>query len=134
MIDPSFGVADEFIETIINERVDKLEQLLVADVLTLCGPLIPGIDDGTRDAIESRQQKRAKLAVILETGGGYSDVVDRIVTVFRRYYPEAVEFYVPNYAMSAGTLLAMSGNAIHMDYYSVLGPIDPQVRHSSSPW
>lgn len=29
--------------------------------------------------------------------------------------------------MSAGTILAMSGDAIWMDYYSVLGPIDPQV-------
>jgi hypothetical protein len=29
--------------------------------------------------------------------------------------------------MSAGTILAMSGDAILMDYYSVLGPIDPQV-------
>jgi hypothetical protein len=29
--------------------------------------------------------------------------------------------------MSAGTILAMSGDAIHMDYSSALGPIDPQV-------
>ncbi len=30
--------------------------------------------------------------------------------------------------MSAGTILAMSGDAIFMDYYSVLGPIDPQFQ------
>ena len=30
--------------------------------------------------------------------------------------------------MSAGTVLVMSGDAIHMDYYSLLGPIDPQVQ------
>ena len=29
--------------------------------------------------------------------------------------------------MSAGTVLAMSGDAILMDYYSCLGPIDPQL-------
>jgi hypothetical protein len=29
--------------------------------------------------------------------------------------------------MSAGTVLVMSGDEIHMDYYSVLGPIDPQL-------
>jgi hypothetical protein len=29
--------------------------------------------------------------------------------------------------MSAGTILVMSGDAIWMNYYSVLGPIDPQV-------
>jgi hypothetical protein len=46
----------------------------------------------------------------------------------RHYYSAHVEFYVPNYAMSAGTVLVMSGDAIYMDWYSVLGPIDPQVR------
>jgi hypothetical protein len=30
--------------------------------------------------------------------------------------------------MSAGSVLVMSGDAIHMDYYSVIGPIDPQVE------
>jgi hypothetical protein len=30
--------------------------------------------------------------------------------------------------MSAGTVLVMSGDAIHMDYFSVLGPIDPQIQ------
>ena len=29
--------------------------------------------------------------------------------------------------MSSGTILAMSGDSIVMDYFSVLGPIDPQV-------
>jgi hypothetical protein len=28
--------------------------------------------------------------------------------------------------MSAGTVLVMSGDRIHMDYFSILGPIDPQ--------
>src|SRR6202008_4140616 len=39
-----------------------------------------------------------------------------------------VDFVIPNFAMSAGTVLVMSGDAIWMDYYSVLGPIDPQVQ------
>jgi hypothetical protein len=32
-----------------------------------------------------------------------------------------------SHAMSAGTILVMSGDSIWMNYYSVLGPIDPQV-------
>jgi membrane-bound ClpP family serine protease len=68
----------------------------------------------------------------LETDGGYIQVVERIVRVFRNYYGR-VEFVVPNYAMSAGTVLAMSGDAIHMDYYSVLGPIDPQLPKPNGP-
>ncbi|MBN2316119.1 MAG: hypothetical protein JXM79_19485 [Sedimentisphaerales bacterium] len=62
----------------------------------------------------------------METSGGFIEITQRIATVLRRHY-KGVEFYVPDAAMSAGTVLVMSGDAIHMDYYSVLGPIDPQL-------
>ena len=48
-----------------------------------------------------------------------------------RYHYSKVEFIVPNFAMSAGTVLVMSGDKIHMDYFSILGPIDPQVGDTS---
>jgi membrane-bound ClpP family serine protease len=50
-----------------------------------------------------------------------------MVNVIRHFYQEVV-FVVPNLAMSAGTILAMSGDAIMMDYFACLGPIDPQVE------
>ena len=49
----------------------------------------------------------------------------------RRHYTE-VKFIIPNRAMSAGTVLAMSGDAILMDYHSCLGPIDPQLERDGS--
>lgn len=55
------------------------------------------------------------------------DTAERIARIFRHHY-QRVDFLVPSYAMSAGTILVMSGDAIHMDYASTLGPIDPQVR------
>lgn len=67
------------------------------------------------------------LSVIIETNGGYIEVVERIYNVFRKHY-EVVNFIVPNYAYSAGTVLVLSGDEIFMDYYSVLGPIDPQLE------
>jgi ClpP class serine protease len=48
------------------------------------------------------------------------------VTVIRKHY-KTVNFVVPDYAMSAGTIFCMSGDKIFMDYASALGPIDPQV-------
>ena len=33
--------------------------------------------------------------------------------------------------MSAGTVLVMSGDSIYLDYFSILGPIDPQVENAS---
>jgi len=59
--------------------------------------------------------------------GGYLEPVHRIVDTIRHHYGH-VGFIIPNHAFSAGTVLAMSGDDIYMDYYSRLGPIDPQVQ------
>ncbi len=125
-----------FIESVLSKLAVELEKKTFADVLAYVGPLIYGVDDYIRRAVEElceeRKSKeeggedRRKLLVVLETEGGYMETVQRIVDILRRHY-QSVEFVVPNHAMSAGTVLVMSGDAIHMDYYSVLGPIDPQV-------
>lgn len=78
--------------------------------------------------MEDIKTKRDKLLVVLETDGGSIEVVERMADLFRHHYPDHVSFLVPNYAMSAGTVFVMSGDAIYMDYFSVLGPIDPQVK------
>ena len=40
----------------------------------------------------------------------------------------------PNFAYSAGTVLTLSGDQIYMDYYSILGPIDPQIQNLDGRW
>ena len=71
------------------------------------------------------------MLFILETLGGYAEVSRRISDTLRRHY-RRIDFLVPTHAMSAGTILALSGDAIWMDYFSVLGPIDPQIQRSST--
>lgn len=126
--------ADQVIEHQLAGGNNVLSDQLDSDVIVLCAPMFIGVDDVVRDEIEllseSRnegEEPRTKLSVILETDGGYIEVVERIVAIFRRHYQE-VDFIIPNYAYSAGTVLALSGDNIMMDYYSVLGPIDPQFR------
>lgn len=117
-----------------SEKLDQLltaiEAQLNADVLTLFGPIVHGVERKVRDAVESLGEHRGRLAVILHTLGGVVEVTERMVTVIRHHYSEVV-FIVPDLAMSAGTLLAMSGDEIMMDYSSCLGPIDPQVERDS---
>lgn len=55
------------------------------------------------------------------------EVTERIVSVIRHHYDE-VDFLIPDRAMSAGTVFAMSGDQIFMNYFSCLGPIDPQIE------
>jgi ClpP class serine protease len=38
-----------------------------------------------------------------------------------------VTVYVPVYAMSGGTLIALAANEIVLGEFSMLGPIDPQI-------
>ena len=101
---------------------------LKGDCVFVSSAMVPPLDDVFRVSIESIQDPnnpQDHLVVMLETNGGYIETVERIVSVIRKHYKE-VSFIVPSHAFSAGTVLVLSGDHIFMDYYSVLGPIDPQ--------
>ena len=117
------------IEQQLRSRLDAVEQAADADVLAYFGPMYTPADDLVKDAVEAITNRKDGIMVVLETGGGYIGIVERIARIFRHHY-KRVDFVVPSYAMSAGTVLVMSGDAIFMDYASVLGPIDPQVERS----
>jgi ClpP class serine protease len=125
--------SDEVVKHLLTERLRTLEQALDEDVIVYRGPMAYGVDDLIREAIEKITPKRQRIAMVLQTEGGYVVVVERIVKLLRHHYRH-VSFIVPNYAFSAGTILVMSGDVIRMDYYSVLGPIDPQVQLGGGRW
>lgn len=108
-------------------RLGRIEQMLDADALTMISPMQRGVEHSVKVAVEAREERRPNLVVILDTPGGVVEVVERIVRVLRHHYSE-VKFLIPDRAMSAGTVLAMSGDDILMDYHSCLGPIDPQLQ------
>ena len=112
----------------LQKSIGELEELLDSDVVAAIGPIRAGAEHNLRDAIGSipEQGRRRRIAVVLQTGGGVVEIVERMVDVLRHKYEE-VEFYVPDVAFSAGTIFVMSGDAIHMNYFSRLGPIDPQI-------
>ena len=118
-----------YVESELNRRLRAIEAHLDADVMTCIHPIQQPMDDLIRDYVEDIKDRRERLLVILETNGGSIETAERIADTLRYHYPKEVSFLVPNYAMSAGTVLVMSGDTIYMDYYSVLGPIDPQVRN-----
>lgn len=132
MSEPTPISANDFIEQQIDERLREIEEDFSAAALSLSGAILSGTDDIMRAAVESKRNddNRDNLVVILHSPGGYIGPAQRIVETLRHHY-EHVDFVVPNYAYSAATILAMSGDAIWMDYYSRLGPIDPQVESRS---
>lgn len=115
--------------TALKDHLQCLESYLKADVFVYVGQFSEGVEDFVKRLIEELKVDSANdtLYVILTTSGGALLPVERIVNIFRFHY-KVVNFIVPNYAYSAGTVLVMSGDDIFMNYHSVLGPIDPQVQ------
>lgn len=119
---------DDTIKSQLNYYLMKIEKNMEADAIYVQADIFNGLSGVIKDLLADLKEKEnnEKLFFILTTGGGIIEEVERIVNVVRHFYHEVI-FAVPNYAYSAGTVLCMSGDEIYMDFYSVLGPIDPQV-------
>lgn len=66
------------------------------------------------------------IDLILHTPGGLVLATEQIARALIRH-PAKVTVYVPHYAMSGGTMLALAADEIVMDANAVLGPVDPQL-------
>ncbi|MXW15451.1 MAG: serine dehydrogenasease [Rhodothermaceae bacterium] len=118
----------DFIEKMLQWQLIQLASIRKSDVMTIYGPMYENLPALVRDEIERMmevQPSNDTLTILLNTGGGSVDSVERTVEVIRQHYG-CVDFIIPDQAMSAGTVFALSGDNIYMDYYSQLGPIDPQ--------
>ncbi|MCC7441522.1 MAG: ATP-dependent Clp protease proteolytic subunit, partial [Bdellovibrionales bacterium] len=87
------------------------------------------IDDNDKNALMTAVHNldRAKgLDLILHTPGGQVAATESIVNYLRKMFSTNIEVFVPQIAMSAGTMIACSSRLVHMGKQSNLGPIDPQ--------
>jgi len=131
--------ASQLATAVLNNMNSDLSAKFDADVIFIKSPMRAPLDRLFRIEVETilaakprrgRSARAGNLVILLETVGGYIETVKRIVDVMRRNYKN-VSFVIPDYAYSAGTVLALAGDEIYMDYYSILGPIDPQMPDES---
>ena len=66
------------------------------------------------------------IDIILHTPGGLLLATEQIANALLRH-PAKVTVFVPHYAMSGGTMIALAADEIVMDENAVLGPVDPQI-------
>lgn len=66
------------------------------------------------------------LGLVLHTPGGLVLAATQIARAIKAH-PGKVTIYVPHYAMSGGTLIALAADEIVMCEHAVLGPVDPQL-------
>lgn len=68
------------------------------------------------------------LDLILHTPGGGVEATESLIDYLTTMFDFDIEVFVPQIAMSAGTMIACASKYIHMGKQSNLGPIDPQIR------
>lgn len=66
------------------------------------------------------------IDLVLHTPGGLVLATEQIARALVRHKAQ-VTVFIPHYAMSGGTMLAMAADEIVMDENAVLGPVDPQL-------
>jgi ClpP class serine protease len=71
--------------------------------------------------------RRVPINLIIHTPGGLVLAARQIAHALENHEAK-VTVFVPHYAMSGGTLLALAADEIVMDTNAVLGPVDPQLN------
>ncbi len=88
-----------------------------------------GIDDNDKNAFMQAVcglDREKGLDLILHTPGGAIAPTESIVYYLKKLFGSDIRVFVPQIAMSAGTMIALSAKEIVMGKQSNLGPIDPQ--------
>lgn len=103
-----------YISNVVNANIKAVKSIEYSDDLPFC-EMVNTVPSGIRE-----------IDVIMVTPGGSGTQVAKFVDKLRSKFSR-VNFILPNIAMSAGTIFAMSGDEIIMSDSSYIGPIDPQV-------
>lgn len=67
------------------------------------------------------------IDLLLHTPGGETGATESIVEYIRSMYGTDIRCFIPQLAMSGGTVIACACREIYMGKHSSLGPIDPQI-------
>jgi ClpP class serine protease len=118
------------------ERERKSRVILLVhrqETMRLLGfPIARYIDiNDSEEILRAIQMTDADVPVdlVLHTPGGLVLAALQIAKAVREHKAK-VTVFVPHYAMSGGTLIALAADEIVMCEHSVLGPIDPQLGES----
>jgi len=119
------------IAKIENSRGSRL--ILLAhrqETMSLLGfPLMKYIDINDSEEIMraiGMTDANVPIDLVLHTPGGLVLAATQIARAIHKH-PGKVTVFVPHYAMSGGTLIALAADEIVMSPHAVLGPVDPQL-------
>ena len=126
----------EYLDLKRTELLKSISDKTQRNVITyysawLTKPGIANLDigDGDKNAFMQaiyQMDKTKGLDLILHTPGGDIAAAESIVDYLHLVFGDDIRAIVPQMAMSAGTMIALSAKEIIMGKQSNLGPIDPQ--------
>jgi len=100
------------------------------ETMSLLGfPILRYIDiDDSEEVIRAihMTDPEMPLDLVLHTPGGLVLAAYQIAHAIRMHQGK-ITVFVPHYAMSGGTLIALAADEIVMEEHAVLGPVDPQL-------
>lgn len=101
----------------------------------LSKPTISAVEAGINDEDKNgfmmavhQMTKSEGLDLFLHTPGGDMGATESIVFYLRQIFGRDIRAFVPQIAMSAGTMIACSCKEVWMGKHSSLGPIDPHLN------
>ena len=128
-------------EQILAKRaqiIHELEEERGTKVITLIhrkepwGNEVPVIEESERILQQIRETSADKpIDLILHTPGG-SKFAAHMISMALNFRKSKVTIIVPFYALSNGTLLALAGDEIMMEKYSILGSVEPHFGDMSA--
>jgi hypothetical protein len=114
-----------------QEMFRKIQDLTGSPLIAyVCGPdaLIERSDTVYFNDLLYRVRVNTGIDLLLHTPGGDIDAAEKLMSILRlRVGVGRLRVIVPDFAKSAGTLMAIGADSIVMSDTSELGPIDPQV-------
>lgn len=118
----------------LKELHDKTQRNIIAYYSGwLSKPMVGGVEINDEDKngfmmAVHKLDKTKGLDLLIHTPGGSIASTQSIVDYFHKIFNRDIRAFVPQLAMSAGTMIACSCKEIWMGKHSNLGPIDPQVN------
>lgn len=108
---------------VVQHRRRPLLLLFYLDETSIDEPNLEHLSLLLRGSGLTREKPLANLDVLIQTVGGDPITAYRLAQLIRDY-AEGVEFLVPEYAYSGGTLLCLAGDEILLGGSAVLSPFD----------
>jgi hypothetical protein len=142
--DTPYRIAEEHRESLVAAGRSFLDASGGDACLLLAGPLVSPLgseDNSTENAVVRCCRDRfgyptqpavRTIDVVLDTYGGSLDSAFKTVLFLSRF-AERIRVFVPRRAKSAGTLIAIGAQELHMSPFAELGPLDTQIVDPRNP-